>query len=71
MGGKGGFKHRKRVQDRKRTQRELKARENIRRVRNMFESKGQAWDPLNEQSQLKELTHDARRFIQRTDYSKV
>ena len=68
MAGKGGFKHRKRRLDRQSTGRELKAKENIRRVRNQFESKGQAWDPANNPAQMSALNHAARRVIARSSY---
>ena len=71
MAGQGGFKHRKRRRDRKRTQRLEKARDNLRRVRNKYESKGQAWDPQGNPGQMAELTHDARRVVSQSDYSKV
>ena len=71
MGSQGGFKHRKRRLDRKRTQRELKGRENLRRVQNKYESKGQTWEPKDNPAQMAELTHDARRLVARTDYSKL
>ena len=71
MSGKGGFKHRKRRWDRKRTQRLEKARDNIRRVRNKYESKGQAWEPLNNPAQMAELTHDGRRLVSQSDYAKI
>ncbi len=68
MAGQGGFKHRKRRLDRKRTCRLLKAQENIRRVRNQFESKGQAWDPANNPAQQAALNHHARRVVARNTY---
>ena len=71
MAGQGGYKHRKRRADRKRTQSILKARENIRRVRNKYEVKGQAWEPQDNPAQMAELTHAARRLVGRTDYSRV
>lgn len=71
MAGNGGFKHRKRRRDRKRTQRLEKARDNLRRVRHKYESKGQAWEPQSNPAQMAELTHDARRVVSQTDYSKI
>ncbi len=65
MAGKGGFKHRKRCLDRKRTQRELKAKANIARVRTQFEKQGQSWDPAANPSQMAALNHGARRFLSR------
>jgi hypothetical protein len=71
MGSQGGYKHRKRKSDRKRTQRELKARESIRRIQHKYEAKGQTWEPANNPGQMAELTHDARRIVARTDYAKL
>ena len=71
MAGSGGFKHRKRVVDRQRTRREQKAKANLARVRNQFESKGQAWDPENNPAQMSALNHDARRAVARTKYTKL
>lgn len=68
MAGNGGYKHRKRRLDRQRTARRLKAKENIRRVRNQFESKGQAWDPANNPAQQAALNHVARRAITQNAY---
>ena len=71
MAGKGGFKHRKRIVDRQETRRVQKAKANIARVSNQFESKGQAWDPENNPAQMGALNHDARRLVARTKYSKL
>ena len=71
MAGNGGYKHRKRVADRKRTQHKIHAKANLERVRNQFESKGQAWDPANNSAQMAALTHDARRLVAKNDYSRV
>ena len=71
MGSQGGYKHRKRRSDRKRTQRLLKARENLRRIQHKYESKGQAWEPENNPAQMAELTHDARRLVSRTSYARI
>jgi hypothetical protein len=71
MAGRGGFKHRKRKVDRLRTRREQKARANIARVRNQFESKGQAWEPEANPAQMSALNHDARRHVARSTYAKV
>ncbi len=71
MAGKGGFKHRKRRVDRQKTRRTLKAKDNIARVRNQFESKGQAWDPENNPAQMSALNHDGRRLVVRTKYAKL
>ena len=68
MAGKGGYKHRKVRIDRKNTAKVLKAKENIRRVRNQFESKGQAWDPQNNPAQMSALNHAARRLVARNAY---
>lgn len=70
MAGKGGYKHRKRKLDRKATQNLLKAKESIRRVRNEFETKGQAWDPDNNPAQMAKLNHAARRAVARSQYTK-
>jgi hypothetical protein len=69
MSGRGGHKHRVRSLKNKRRQRILRAKEIIRRVRNQFESKGQAWDPANTPAQMAALTHDARRLVARTSYA--
>ena len=70
MAGNGGFKHRKRKLDRKSTQNILKAKESLRRVRNEFETKGQAWDPENNPAQMAKLNHAARRVVGRSQYTK-
>jgi hypothetical protein len=70
MAGKGGYKHRKIRLDRKRAQRALKGRQNLRRVRNEFESKGQAWDPTENSSQAAKLDHAARRLVKRSPYDR-
>ncbi len=69
MAGKGGFKHRKRRLDRQKTRRTQKARANIARVRNEFESKGQTWEPVSNPAQMSRLNHDARRFVARSKYA--
>lgn len=71
MSGKGGFKHRKRKLDRKRTQREMKARENIARIRNQFEKRGQTWEPQENAQQMAALNHAARRLLAKSDYDRV
>ena len=71
MAGKGGFKHRKRRLDRKRTQRKLKAKANIARVRLQFEKQGQAWDPQDNASQMAALNHDARRLLSKHEFDLV
>lgn len=68
MAGQGGYKQRKRRNDRQGTAKVLKAKENIRRVRNQFESKGQAWDPAGNPAQMAALNHAARRFVARNAY---
>ncbi len=68
MAGNGGYKHRKRKLDRQKTARALAAKQNIVRVRNQFESKGQAWDPENNAAQAAALTHAGRRAVARTKY---
>ena len=69
MAGNGGYKQRKRRVDRQRTARILKAKESIRRVRNEFESKGQAWEPADNPAQMAKLNHAARRLISRSSYA--
>jgi hypothetical protein len=64
MSGHGGTKHRTRYLKQKRNQRKGKARADIARARGLFESKGQAWDPLNNPQQMAALNHDARRQVQ-------
>jgi hypothetical protein len=71
MAGSGGYKHRKRRLDRQKTRRLQKAKENLARVRNEFESKGQAWDPESNPAQMSKLNHDARRLVARTSYDKL
>ncbi len=71
MSGSGGYKHRKRRVDRQQTRRIQKAKASIARVRNEFESKGQAWDPENNPAQMSKLNHDGRRFVARNKYSNV
>ena len=63
MSGSGGYKHRAHRKARKRGQTILKSRENIARVRNQFEQKGQSWDPHNNPQQLAALNHDGRRLV--------
>ncbi len=69
MAGKGGYKHRARKLKNKRTQRLQRAKENVRRVRNQFETKGQTWEPENNPAQMSALTHDARRLVTRSKYA--
>ena len=71
MAGHGGFKHRKRRQDRRRTQNLIKARENIQRMQNKYEAKGQTWEPQDNPAQMAELTHAARRLVARSKYAEV
>lgn len=71
MAGKGGFKHRKRRVDRQKTRRVQKAKANVARVRNQFETKGQAWDPDSNPAQMSALNHDGRRLVARTKYAKL
>jgi hypothetical protein len=66
MSGNGGYKQRKTRLARKRRQTTEKARENIRRVRLQFESKGQTWDPKNDGAQLAALNHAARSYALRS-----
>ena len=70
MSGSGGFKYRLRRLRNKQGQKKKKAKESIAKARGLFESKGQAWDPLNNPAQLAALNHDARRLIQKSDYQK-
>ena len=67
MTGKGGHKHRRTIQERKKSQRMKKVRENIARARGLFEAKGQAWDPKNNPPQLAALNHNARRHVLKTE----
>ncbi len=69
MAGRGGYKHRARSLMNKQTQRKLRAKENLRRVRNQFETKGQPWEPTKNPAQMAALTHDARRLVGRSEYS--
>lgn len=69
MSGRGGYKHRAQGLHNKRRQRIQRAKAIIARVRNQFESKGQAWDPANTPAQMAALTHDARRLVARTSYA--
>lgn len=71
MAGKGGYKHRKRRLDRKRTQRKLKAKANIARVRTQFEKQGQAWEPTDNPAQMAALNHDARRLLAKHEYDRT
>ena len=71
MAGKGGYKHRKRKLDRKRTQREQKARANIDRIQNQFEKRGQTWEPESNSQQMAALNHAARRMLAKTDYDRI
>lgn len=70
MSGSGGFKHRLRQLRNRQGQRKKKAKASIAKARGLFESKGQAWDPLNNPAQMAALNHDARRLVQKTDYAK-
>lgn len=63
MSGSGGYKHRLRNKVARRGQARKKAAANVARVRNQFEQKGQAWDPLNNQAQLAALNHTARHLL--------
>ena len=63
MSGSGGYKHRQVALGQKTKQRDDKARANIRRVRNQFEKRGQAWEPENNPQQMGALNHAARRLI--------
>ncbi len=63
MSGNGGYKHRKRRLERKRTQARNLGRENVLRVRKMFEDKGQAWDPASNSVQAQALSHAGRRYL--------
>jgi hypothetical protein len=71
MSGNGGFKHRKCNVDRLRARRVQKAKANIARVRNQFESKGQAWEPESNPAQMSALSHDARRHVNRSKYANL
>jgi hypothetical protein len=61
MAGHGGFKHRNRRLARKRSRLTKLGRENIARVRKMFEDKGQTWDPTKNSVQAQALNHHGRR----------
>jgi hypothetical protein len=63
MSGHGGYKHRKRSLKQKRTQARRQGRENVLRVRKMFEEKGQAWDPAKNPVQATALNHSGRRYV--------
>jgi hypothetical protein len=63
MSGSGGYRHRNVRKHAKRRQTLQKARANIARIRNQFESRGQAWDPANNQQQLAALNHAGRHEI--------
>ena len=63
MSGSGGYKHRLKKKVAKRRQTVRKARENVARVRHQFESRGQAWDPVNNQQQLAALNHAGRHEV--------
>jgi hypothetical protein len=65
MAGHGGHKHRKIALNQKRRQARRKAAANIAKVRAQFEEKGQAWDPVANQTQLAALNHGARRVVVR------
>ena len=66
MSGSGGYKHRVIRKRAKRSQAAAKGRENIARVRNRFEQRGQSWDPANNPQQLAALNHDGRRLLSRS-----
>lgn len=61
MSGNGGFKHRNRRLKRKRSRATNLGRENVARVRKMFEDKGQTWDPTKNSVQAQALNHHGRR----------
>jgi hypothetical protein len=63
MSGQGGYKHRVKRTKQKWSQSEGKAKADILRARALFESKGQAWDPLNNSAQMAALNHAARRYV--------
>lgn len=68
MSGNGGYKHRHRALGNKKGQSVKQAKENIERVRNQFESRGQAWDPANTPAQMAALNHAARRLVSRSRF---
>lgn len=70
MSGSGGYKHRKIQKLAKRRRAANKGRDNIARVRNQFEQRGQTWDPGNNQQQLAALNHEGRRLLSRSAYQK-
>ena len=69
MSGSGGYKHRKRSKLAKRRRTLLKARQNIARVRNQFEARGQTWDPAQNTQQLAALNHAGRHEIMKRNPS--
>jgi len=71
MAGQGGYKHRKVRLDRKRTQRVMKAKANIARIRAGFERRGVTWEPENNPTQMAALNHDARRWLSRDAFDKI
>jgi hypothetical protein len=71
MSGQGGTKHRMRSLKQKRNQRKGKARQDVARVRGLFEGKGQPWDPLNNAQQMAALNHDGRRQVQASSRTRL
>ncbi|MCC7140418.1 MAG: hypothetical protein IT460_18520 [Planctomycetes bacterium] len=61
MSGNGGHKHRNKRLQRRRAQARRLGKENVARVRTMFEAKGQAWDPAKNSVQAQALNHAGRR----------
>ena len=61
MSGSGGFKQRNKRLLRKRSRSRKLGAENLRRVKKLFEGKGQTWDPTNNSVQATALNHHGRR----------
>lgn len=69
MSGSGGQKHRKKRLQQKRSQARRAGAENVARVRNLFERKGQTWDPAKNSIQAQALNHAGRRVALATHRS--
>ena len=61
MSGHGGHKHRLKKLQRKRARSAKLGRENVARVKKMFEDKGQTFDPAKNSVQAQALNHHGRR----------
>ncbi len=62
MSGSGGFKHRQRRLKQKLRRSARLSKENVAKVRSLFEGKGQTWDPANNPAQAQALNHGGRRL---------